>query len=71
MATKENKKEVTQEVVLTPEQQSMKAHINSLSKKIKAHQFEIDELLPSLRTYEQALANSLQTNSDTNEEEKK
>ena len=71
MATKENKKQATQEVVLTLEQQSMQAHINSLSKKIKAHQFEIDELLPSLRTYEQALANSLQNISDTNEEEKK
>lgn len=49
----------------------MQAHINSLTKKIQAHQFEIEELIPSLRTYEQTLANSLQNNANTNEEENK
>ena len=48
----------------------MQAHINSLTKKIQAHQFEIDELLPSLRTYTQTLANSLQSNANTKDEEK-
>jgi len=68
MATKEKKTE-NKEVELTPEQQKMQAHINSLTKKIQAHQFEIEELLPSLRTYEQTLANSLQNNANINEEE--
>jgi len=69
MATK-NKETKTVEIELTPEQKNMQAHINSLTKKIQAHQFEIEELLPSLRTYEQTLANSLQNNADTKEEEK-
>jgi len=68
MATKEKKTE-NKEVELTPEQQKMQSHINSLTKKIQAHQFEIEELLPSLRTYEQTLANSLQNNANINEEE--
>ena len=68
MATK-GKKTENKEVELTPEQQKMQAHINSLTKKIQAHQFEIEELLPSLRTYEQTLANSLQNNANINEEE--
>jgi hypothetical protein len=67
MATKKNKSD-NKEVKLTPEQQNMKAHINSLTKKIQAHQFEIEELIPSLRTYEQTLANSLQNSADTQEE---
>ena len=69
MATK-NKETKTVEIELTPEQKNMQAHINSLTKKIQAHQFEIEELLPSLRTYEQTLANSLQNNADTKEKEK-
>ena len=69
MATKKQKKE-TKEIQLTPEQQNMQAHINSLTKKVQAHQFEIEELLPSLRTYEQTLANSLQSNANTKDEEK-
>ena len=71
MATKKTKtkKVETQEIQLTLEQQKMQAHINSLTKKIQAHQFEIEELMPSLRTYEQTLANSLQSNANTNEEE--
>ena len=71
MATKKTKtkKVETKEIELTLEQQKMQAHINSLTKKIQAHQFEIEELMPSLRTYEQTLANSLQSNANTNEEE--
>ena len=67
MATKKTK---TKQIKLTPEQQKMQAHINSLTKKIQAHQFEIEELIPSLRTYEQTLANSLQSNANTKDEEK-
>ena len=67
MATK--KKTDNKKIQLTSEQQQMQAHINSLTKKIQAHQFEIEELIPSLRTYEQTLANSLQNNANTNEEE--
>ena len=67
MATKKQKKE-TKEIQLTPEQQNMQAHINSLTKKVQAHQFEIEELMPSLQTYKQMLANSLQNSSDTQEE---
>ena len=68
MATKKNKTD-NKKIELTPEQQNMQAHINSLTKKIQAHQFEIDELLPSLRTYTQTLAASLQNNANKNEEE--
>ena len=67
MATKKQKKE-TKEIQLTLEQQNMQAHINSLTKKVQAHQFEIEELMPSLQTYKQMLANSLQNSSDTQEE---
>ena len=67
MATKKQEKE-TKELQLTPEQQNMQAHINSLTKKVQAHQFEIEELMPSLQTYKQMLANSLQNSADTQEE---
>jgi|TARA_E500000318_G_scaffold94294_1_gene93624 hypothetical protein len=67
MATKKQEKE-TKEIQLTPEQQNMQAHINSLTKKVQAHQFEIEELMPSLQTYKQMLANSLQNSADTQEE---
>jgi len=67
MATKKQEKE-TKEIQLTPEQQNMQAHINSLTKKVQAHQFEIEELMPSLQTYKQTLANSLQNSADTKEE---
>ena len=67
MATKKQKKE-TKEIQLTLEQQNMQAHINSLTKKVQAHQFEIEELMPSLQTYKQMLANSLQNSADTQEE---
>ena len=68
MATTKKKTD-NKEIELTTEQKKMQAHINSLTKKIQAHQFEIDELLPSLRTYTQTLAASLQNNANTNEEE--
>jgi allophanate hydrolase subunit 1 len=68
MATK-NKKTKPVEIELTIEQQNMQAHINSLTKKIQAHQFEIEELVPSLRTYEQTLANSLQNSASNNPKE--
>jgi ApbE superfamily uncharacterized protein (UPF0280 family) len=68
MATTKKKTD-NKEIQLTLEQQKMQAHINSLTKKIQAHQFEIEELIPSLRTYEQTLANSLQNNANTNKEE--
>ena len=67
MATK-NKETKPVEIELTIEQQNMQAHINSLTKKIQAHQFEIEELMPSLQTYKQMLANSLQNSADTQEE---
>ena len=67
MATKKQEKE-TKEIQLTPEQQNMQVHINSLTKKVQAHQFEIEELMPSLQTYKQMLANSLQNSADTQEE---
>jgi len=67
MATKKQEKE-TKKIQLTPEQQNMQAHINSLTKKVQAHQFEIEELMPSLQTYKQMLANSLQNSADTQEE---
>ena len=67
MATKKQEKE-TKEIELTPEQKNMQAHINSLTKKVQAHQFEIEELMPSLQTYKQMLANSLQNSADTQEE---
>ena len=45
---KANKKE-TVEVEYTPEQQNFHAHIQSLTRKISQNQFEIDELMPSLK----------------------
>ena len=65
---KAEKKE-TVEVEFTPEQKSFQAHIQSLTTKINQHLFEIEELLPSLRTYEQTLANSLQNNANDNPKE--
>jgi len=55
-----NKKE-TVEVELSPEQQNFQAHIQSLTTKISQHQFEIDELMPSLNMYKQALAESMKS----------
>jgi uncharacterized coiled-coil protein SlyX len=59
------------EVEFTPEQKSFQAHIQSLSTKINQHQFEIDELRPSLNMYQQALAESMKSQTDDISEEKK
>ena len=67
---KANKKE-TVEVEYTPEQQNFHAHIQSLTSKINKHQFEIDELMPSLNTYQKAFTESLKQKSDKIIEEKK
>ena len=54
----------TVEIELPPHQQNIQLHINSLTRKISQHQFEIDELMPSLNMYKEALAESMkeQTN---------
>ena len=64
-------KKETVEVELTPEQQNFQAHIQSLNTKISKLQFEIDELMPSLNMYKQALTESLKQKSDTINEESK
>lgn len=66
-----NKKQKTVEVESTPEQQNFQAHIQSLSKKISQYQFEIDELMPSLNMYKQALAESMKNQTDKIQEESK
>ena len=69
MAKAEKKENVR--VEFTPEQQNFQAHIQSLSKKISQYQFEIDELMPSLNTYKQALTDSMKEQTNSIEEEKK
>ena len=59
----EAKKKETVEVEFTPEQKNFQAHIQSLTTKISKHQFEIDELMPSLNMYKQALADSMKKTS--------
>ena len=59
------------EVELTPQQINMQAHIQSLTSKINKHQFEIDELMPSLNMYKQALTDSMKEQVDNISEEKK
>lgn len=54
----------TVEIELTPEQKSFQAHIQSLTNKISQHQFEIDELMPSLNAYKQALTDSMKTQTE-------
>ena len=61
----------TVEVELTPEQQNFQAHIQSLTTKISKLQFEIDELMPSLNMYKQALAESMKDQTDKIQEESK
>ena len=61
----------TVEVELTPEQKNLQAHIQSLTKKISQHQFEVDELMPSLNMYKQALAESMKDQTDKIQEESK
>ena len=67
MANKETVKQEEKivEVEYTPEQQNFQAHIQSLSTKINQHQFEIDELMPSLKTYQQALTETMKSQSDS------
>ncbi len=59
------------EVEFTPEQKSFQAHIQSLSTKINQHQFEIDELSPSLNMYKQALTESMKSQTNDLSEDKK
>jgi hypothetical protein len=65
---KADKKE-TVEIELTPHQQNIQLHINSLTRKISQHQFEIDELMPSLNMYKEALAESMKEQTDKIKEE--
>jgi len=62
-------KKETVEVELTPQQQNIQAHITSLTNKINKYQFEIDELMPSLNMYTQALAESMKEQVDDIPEE--
>ena len=43
---------------MTSEQLILISHVESLKNKISKLQFEIDELMPSLRSYEQSFINS-------------
>ena len=43
---------------MTSEQLILMSHVESLKNKISKLQFEIDELMPSLRSYEQSFINS-------------
>jgi len=72
MANKETvkKEEKIVEVELTPEQQNFQTHIQSLTNKINQHQFEIDELMPSLNMYKQALTESMKSQVDKIREDK-
>ena len=54
----------TVEIELSPEQKIFQAHIQSLTNKISQHQFEIDELMPSLNAYKQALTDSMKTQTE-------
>ena len=65
---KADKKE-TVEIELTPHQQNIQLHINSLTRKISQHQFEVDELMPSLNMYKEALAESMKEQTDKIKEE--
>tara|TARA_R100001510_G_scaffold55314_1_gene59077 strand:- start:37 stop:258 length:222 start_codon:yes stop_codon:yes gene_type:complete len=69
MAKAEIKENV--EVEHTPEQKSFQAHIQSLTSKISRHQFEIDELMPSLNMYQEALAESMKQQVNNNPKENK
>tara|TARA_R100000781_G_scaffold113710_2_gene82814 strand:- start:301 stop:525 length:225 start_codon:yes stop_codon:yes gene_type:complete len=66
MANKETvkKEEKVVEVEYTPEQKMFQAHIQSLTNKINQHQYEIDELMPSLNMYKQALTDSMKSQTD-------
>ena len=43
---------------MTSEQLILMSHVESLKNKISKLQFEIDELMPSLRSYEESFINS-------------
>ena len=64
-------KEKTTEVEYTSEQKNFQAHIQSLTTKISKLQFEIDELMPSLNMYKQALSESMKIQTDKIEKDKK
>ena len=64
-------KKETVDIELTPHQQNIQLHINSLTRKISQHQFEIDELMPSLNMYKEALAESMKEQVNNNPEEDK
>jgi|TARA_R100000084_G_C4534990_1_gene92949 hypothetical protein len=49
---------------LTPEQNHAKAHIQSLRAKISKLEFELNEILPSLRFYEKELLQSVKETAD-------
>ena len=69
MAKPEKKENV--EVEFTPEQKRFQAHIQSLTNKINQHQFEIEQLMPSLNMYQQALQDSMKEQTDNIKEESK
>ncbi len=54
---------------LTPEQHHHKNHVISLRNKIAKLQFEIDDLMPSLKWHEDALVNTTQPKEDQASEE--
>ena len=64
-------KEKTTEVEYTSEQKNFQAHIQSLTTKISKLQFEIDELMPSLNMYKQALTESMKNHTKNIPEENK
>ena len=64
-------KKETVEIKLTPQQQNIQSHISSLTKKISQYQFEIDELMPSLNMYKQALTESMKESVNNNPKEDK
>mgnify|MGYP003629984479 FL=1 len=49
---------------MTQEQKVFVAHVESLRNKISKLQFEIDELMPSLRSYEQSFIESTKEKAD-------
>ena len=59
------------EIKLSPQQQNIQSHISSLTKKISQYQFEIDELMPSLNMYKQALTESMKESVNNNPKEDK
>ena len=63
-------KEKTTEVEYTSEQKNFQAHIQSLTTKISKLQFEIDELMPSLNMYKQALTESMKEHTKNIPEDK-